>query len=184
MKLLHTLSALSLVAMFAAAPAAMAANATVGGTVGATTSAATGGTNAGVAASTDGTTVNGNMAASGAVSGDNGVSALGVNISGAGDTSTSVQSFTSNLTTEQQANIATGCKTTMAHPDKASADVLAFCKNSTITTSSAVNTTPTISGNPKSKFKAIAEPITSAKSQAAIAISQSTHSPKLTGREK
>ena len=39
--------------------------------------------------------------------------------------------------------------------------------------------TPQVSGMPKSKFKAIAEPITSAKSHAAIAISQKIHNIKL-----
>ena len=43
---------------------------------------------------------------------------------------------------------------------------------------------PTGSGIPKSKFKAIAEPITSAKSQAIMAISHKTHKIKFTVGEK
>ena len=50
-------------------------------------------------------------------------------------------------------------------------------------TSSAVSTTPQISGMPNSRLSAIAAPITSARSQAAIAISQRIQSTKLTGRE-
>ena len=49
------------------------------------------------------------------------------------------------------------------------------CRNRTISTSSAVRQTPQISGRPNSRFSAIAAPITSARSQAAIAISHSTH---------
>ena len=113
MKLHFALSTLSVVAMLAAAPSAMAATATVG----ATTDAMVG---------TTGT----NTTANATASADGGVSALGVNISTAGDTSTSVHAFTSTLTTEQQANIQAGCKAAMAHPGQASADVLAFCKNS------------------------------------------------------
>ena len=51
-------------------------------------------------------------------------------------------------------------------------------------TSSAVRHTPQTSGMPKSRFSAMAEPITSARSHAAMAISHSTQSTKLTGREK
>ena len=45
-----------------------------------------------------------------------------------------------------------------------------------MSTSSAVMQTPQISGRPNSRLSAMAAPITSARSQAAIAISQSTHS--------
>ena len=47
-------------------------------------------------------------------------------------------------------------------------------------TSATVITIPQVKGIPKSKFKAMAEPITSAKSIAAIAISQKTQRKKLT----
>ena len=43
---------------------------------------------------------------------------------------------------------------------------------------------PTGSGIPKSKFKAIAEPITSAKSQAIMAISHKTHKIKFKKKKK
>ena len=59
-----------------------------------------------------------------------------------------------------------------------------FCKASSSITSSSVTTTPATSGRPKSRFRPIAMPITSARLQATIAISQKTHSVKLTGREK
>ena len=45
------------------------------------------------------------------------------------------------------------------------------CRPSTISTSKAVTITPTISGTWKSRFKAIAAPITSATSHATMAIS-------------
>ena len=44
-------------------------------------------------------------------------------------------------------------------------------------------TIPHASGMPNSRFKAIAEPMTSARSQAAIAISQITHRKNETGFE-
>ena len=50
-------------------------------------------------------------------------------------------------------------------------------------TSRAVRITPQSSGMPNSRFSAMAAPMTSARSQAAMAISQSTQSTKLTGRE-
>ena len=50
------------------------------------------------------------------------------------------------------------------------------CTSSTMSTSSAVMTTPATSGMPKSRFSATAEPITSARSHAAMAISASTQS--------
>ena len=50
------------------------------------------------------------------------------------------------------------------------------CRNSTMSTSSAVMSTPTTSGMPKSRCSATAEPMTSARSQAAMAISASTQS--------
>ena len=52
-----------------------------------------------------------------------------------------------------------------------------------ISTSRAVRQTPQMSGIPNSRLSAMAEPITSARSQAAIAISHSTQSAKLTRRE-
>ena len=58
-----------------------------------------------------------------------------------------------------------------------------FCSSRISRTSNAVSTTPHTSGIPKSRLSAMAEPITSARSQAAIAISHSTQSTKLTGRE-
>jgi len=126
MKLNFGLCALSVVAMLAAAPSAMAAGASVGVGVGATAGVGANGVANGDASAT--TSANANAS----VSADGGVSALGVNISAAGDTSTSVQSFNNNLTTEQQANIQARCKTTMAHPDMANSDVLAYCKHSMI----------------------------------------------------
>ena len=54
---------------------------------------------------------------------------------------------------------------------------------STISTSKAVMTMPHGSGMPNSRFNAIAEPMTSARSQAAIAISQITHRKNDTGLE-
>ena len=42
---------------------------------------------------------------------------------------------------------------------------------------------PSGSGMPNNRFRAIADPITSARSQAAIAISQSTQSAREAGRE-
>src|SRR2546427_218362 len=56
-------------------------------------------------------------------------------------------------------------------------------RNRTSSTSSAVIAMPTGSGMPNNKFRAMAEPITSARSQAAMAISQITHSASETGRE-
>ena len=50
------------------------------------------------------------------------------------------------------------------------------CSDSTISTSSAVRQTPQSSGMPKSRLSAMAAPSTSARSQAAIAISQSSQS--------
>ena len=52
-------------------------------------------------------------------------------------------------------------------------------RNKIRNTSTTVMTTPQVKGIPKSRFKAIADPMTSAKSQAAIAISQKTHKIKL-----
>ena len=52
-----------------------------------------------------------------------------------------------------------------------------------MSTSSAVRQTPQISGRPKSRLSAIAAPMTSARSQAAIAISQTIHSAIVTGFE-
>ena len=57
------------------------------------------------------------------------------------------------------------------------------CRYSTSSTSSAVITMPHGNGTPNSRFSAIAEPITSARSQAAIAISQITQSRMEVGRE-
>ena len=50
------------------------------------------------------------------------------------------------------------------------------CRNSTTSTSSAVRQTPQINGSPNSRFRAMAAPMTSARSQAAIAISHRIHS--------
>ena len=50
-------------------------------------------------------------------------------------------------------------------------------------TSSAVRTTPVRSEMPKRRFKPIAVPSTSARSQAAIAISHNSHNEIDTGRE-
>ena len=58
-----------------------------------------------------------------------------------------------------------------------------FCKYSTINTSTAVIAMPTGSVIPKSRLRAIAVPITSARSHAAMAISHSTQRPKATGGE-
>ena len=57
------------------------------------------------------------------------------------------------------------------------------CNVRMINTSAAVIRMPHVSGIPNSRLSAIAVPITSARSQAAIAISQSTQSAKETGRE-
>ncbi len=58
-----------------------------------------------------------------------------------------------------------------------------FISHSTRTTSIAVMIAPTSNGIPNSNLRAIAVPITSARSQAMIAASQMPHSPRLTGRE-
>ena len=58
-----------------------------------------------------------------------------------------------------------------------------FCRARMRMTSSAVIAIPHGSGMPKRRLSAIAVPMTSARSQAAIAISQSTQSAKPTGRE-
>ena len=58
-----------------------------------------------------------------------------------------------------------------------------FCRYRMTSTSSAVMAIPQGSGMPNRRLSAIAEPITSARSQAAIAISHSTQSPSDTGRE-
>ena len=58
-----------------------------------------------------------------------------------------------------------------------------FCSVSSSSTSKPVMSTPTASGMSNSRLSAIAEPMTSARSHAAIAISQSTHSATATGRE-
>jgi hypothetical protein len=55
-----------------------------------------------------------------------------------------------------------------------------FCRYRTRRTSSAVMATPQASGIPKRRLRAIAVPMTSARSQAAMAISQRTQSAKLT----
>ena len=57
------------------------------------------------------------------------------------------------------------------------------CRNSTTSTSSAVRQTPQMSGSPKSRFRAMAAPMTSARSQAAIAISHRIHKAMVVGRE-
>ena len=53
------------------------------------------------------------------------------------------------------------------------------CRNKIRKTSTMVITTPQLNGIPKSKLRAIAEPITSAKSHAAMAISQKIQRIKL-----
>ena len=58
------------------------------------------------------------------------------------------------------------------------------CSNSTISTSSAVIMMPQVIGMPNSRLSPIADPITSARSQAAIAISHSTQRAIVVGREK
>ena len=50
-------------------------------------------------------------------------------------------------------------------------------------TSKTVRQTPQMSGMPKRRLSAMALPITSARSHAAMAISHNTHKTKLTGRE-
>ena len=57
------------------------------------------------------------------------------------------------------------------------------CSARTIKTSAPVINTPASSGRPKRSFSATAEPNTSAKSQAAMAISHKIHKAKPTGRE-
>jgi len=58
------------------------------------------------------------------------------------------------------------------------------CRYSTISTSSAVIAMPHGSGIPNNRFNPIAEPITSARSHAAIATSHSTQRAIVVGREK
>ncbi len=58
------------------------------------------------------------------------------------------------------------------------------CRNSTISTSSAVIAMPHGRGIPNSRFSPIADPITSARSHAAIATSHSTQRASVVGREK
>jgi len=128
MKLNFGLCALSVVAMLAAAPSAMAASATVGAGVGVTAGTADGVGANGVANGDVSATTSTNANAT--VSLDGGVSALGVNISQAGDTTNSVQGFTNTLSPREQANLKIRCKKVMGSPDSATADVLAFCKNS------------------------------------------------------
>ena len=131
MKLNLGLCALSVVAMLAAAPSAMAASATVGAGVGATVG--TGGLGAnGVANGDVSATTSTDANANANVSVDGGVSQLGVNISLAGNTTISVEAFANTLTTEQQVNLKTRCKKVMGSPGSATADVLAFCKHSTM----------------------------------------------------
>ena len=57
-----------------------------------------------------------------------------------------------------------------------------FISSSSRNASSAVISAPAINGMPNSSCSAIAVPITSARSQAMIAVSQASHSAKLTGR--
>ena len=57
------------------------------------------------------------------------------------------------------------------------------CSNRTSSTSSAVMTIPIGSGIPNSRFSAIAEPITSAKSHAAMATSHKSQRASVAGRE-
>ena len=57
-------------------------------------------------------------------------------------------------------------------------------RNRTSSTSSAVIAIPHGNGIPNSRFRAIADPITSARSQAAMAISQITHNAMELGLEK
>ena len=57
-----------------------------------------------------------------------------------------------------------------------------FCSHSTSMTSSAVIPTPHASGIPNRRFSAIAAPMTSARSHAAMAISHRIHSMKLVAR--
>ena len=137
MKLNFGLCALSIVAMLAASPSAMAASATVGAGVGATvgTGTGTGGVGANGVANGDVSataTTDANANANATVSVDGGVSQLGVNISLAGNTTISVEAFANTLTTEQQVNLKTRCKKVMGSPGSATADVLAFCKHSTM----------------------------------------------------
>ena len=122
MKLNSGLCALSVIAMLAAAPSAMAASATVGAGVGATIGAGTGGVGAdGVANGDVSATTSTDANANATVSVDGGVSQLGVNISLAGDTATSVEAFANTLSTEQQANLKTRCKQVMGSPHSATA---------------------------------------------------------------
>jgi hypothetical protein len=127
MKLNLGLCALSIAAVLATAPAALAASAAVGGDTGVSV-----GTSTGDASTSTGANANAdaNANANGTVSTDHGMSALGVDISQAGDTTNSVQSFTSNLTSDQQAQLKTRCDKVLASPSSANSDVLAFCKNS------------------------------------------------------
>ena len=57
-------------------------------------------------------------------------------------------------------------------------------RNSTSSTSSAVIVIPQVSGIPNRRFSPIADPITSARSHAAIASSHTTHRKRVVGREK
>ena len=63
---------------------------------------------------------------------DNGMTSLGVDISNAGNTSTSIQSFTGKLTPEQQTQLKSRCESVSANPAKYAQNIQDFCKDASM----------------------------------------------------
>jgi hypothetical protein len=70
-----------------------------------------------------------NATTNGSANDDTGMASLGVDITGAGNTPDSVNSFVAGLSTVQQSGLRNGCQGIAADPTNANPKVVSFCTN-------------------------------------------------------